>query len=118
MHDKVIIKDLGLRGVIGIYDWEREVLQEILVNIEVDTDISRAAQEDKIDHCVNYRTISKKVIKYVEEVKPFTVERMAEDVAAMCLEETQAISVKVRVEKPGAVRFSRSVGVEIFRQKA
>jgi FolB domain-containing protein len=113
--DRIIIEDLLVRGVIGISDREREQPQDIMINIEIYTDISKAAKTDQIEDCVNYRTIAKKVIAYVEKVGRFTVEALSEDIATMCLAEQGALGVRVRVEKPGAVRFSRSVGVEIER---
>lgn len=113
--DKVIIKDLLVRGIIGINDWERQKLQDILINITITTDIGKAAETDKIEDCVNYRTISKKVISLVESKKRFTVEALASDIATMILSEPLTESVTVRVEKPGAVRFADSVGVEISR---
>ncbi|MHB8087893.1 MAG: dihydroneopterin aldolase, partial [Anaerolineaceae bacterium] len=66
---------------------------------------------------VNYRTIAKKVLAHTEMIKRYTVEALAEDIAKLCLEDKKVKSVLVRVEKPGAVRFSRSVGVEIIREQ-
>jgi FolB domain-containing protein len=115
--DKIIIKNLLLQGIIGINDWERETPQDILINIEIATDISKAAASDQIEDSVNYRTVSKKVIAHIEEAKRFTVEALANDIADLCLGEKHAKKVKVRVEKPGAVRFAESVGVEIERSQ-
>jgi FolB domain-containing protein len=115
--DKVIIKDLLVRGIIGINDWERETLQEILINIEIDADLRKAGADDAIEHSVNYRTVSKKVIAHAESAARLTVEALATDIAALVLEDPQAHRVRVRVEKPGAVRFAQSVGVEIERSR-
>ncbi|MBX3049067.1 MAG: dihydroneopterin aldolase [Anaerolineales bacterium] len=115
--DKVIIKDLLVRGIIGINDWEREHPQDILINIEIGADLHAAGQSDAIEDCVNYRTVSKKVMAHTERAARLTVEALAADIAALCLEEPGALSVKVRVEKPGAVRFAQSVGVEIERSR-
>jgi FolB domain-containing protein len=115
--DKVIIKDLLVRGIIGINDWERETLQEILINIEIETDLRKAGADDAIEHSVNYRTVSKKVIAHAESAARLTVEALAADIAALVLEDPQAQRVLVRVEKPGAVRFAQSVGVEIERSR-
>jgi FolB domain-containing protein len=116
--DKIIISDLLIRGVIGISERERESPQDILVNITIYTDISKAARSDNVEDSVNYRTISKKVLAHTETIKRYTVEALAEDIAQLCLEHPMAKSVVVRVEKPGAVRFSRSVGVEIERHRS
>lgn len=115
--DKILIKDLLIRGVIGISEKEREQPQDILVNIEISADISTAGRTDNVEDSVNYRTIAKKVLAHTETIKRFTVEALAEDIAKLCLEDKKVQSVLVRVEKPGAVRFSRSVGVEIIRKQ-
>jgi FolB domain-containing protein len=115
--DKILIKDLLIRGVIGISEREREQPQDILVNIEISADISTAGKSDNVEDSVNYRTIAKKVLAHTETIKRFTVEALAEDIAKLCLEDNKVQSVLVRVEKPGAVRFSRSVGVEIIRKQ-
>ncbi len=113
--DKVIIRDLVARGIIGINDWEREKPQEILINIEIGTDLRQAGQTDDIQHTVNYRTIAKKTLRHAETAARQTVEALAEDIAQICLSEPGVHRASVRVEKPGAVRFARSVGVEIER---
>lgn len=115
--DKIFIKDLLIRGVIGISEREREQPQDILVNIELFADISTAAISDNVEDSVNYRTVAKKILAHVEAIKRYTVEALAEDIARLCLEDQKVVSVLVRVEKPGAVRFSRSVGVEIVRTR-
>ena len=115
--DKIFITDLLIRGVIGITEKEREQPQDILVNVIIGADTMPAAESDNVELSVNYRTVTKKILTHVETVKRFTVEALAADVATLCLEEPYAQSVVVRVEKPGAVRFARSVGVEIERHK-
>jgi FolB domain-containing protein len=85
--DKVIIKDLLARGIIGINDWERKKKQEILINIEVTADLHAAGESDDIADCVNYRTISKKVLHHSETAERLTVEALAADIAKFCLEE-------------------------------
>ncbi len=115
--DKVIIKDLLVRGIIGITDYERRLPQDILVNIVLYTDIHKAGQTDNIEDCINYSTVAKKVIAHAESIQRYTVEALATDIAAICLGEKGVQSVWVRVEKPGAVRFARSVGVEIERTR-
>lgn len=113
--DKIIIKDLLIRGIIGISERERSQRQDILVNIVLFSDISAAGMSDNINHCINYRTVAKKTIAYVERSARYTVEALASDIARFCLEEPGVKGVQVRVEKPGAVRFAQSVGVEIER---
>src|SRR5262245_58641745 len=115
--DKVIINDLLARGIIGINEVERIRPQDILINIELTTDLHRAGETDNIADCVNYRTVAKKAITHAETAQRFTVEALAADIARLCLEEPGVVVVLVRVEKPGAVRFAKSVGVEIERFK-
>ena len=115
--DQVLITDLLVRGIIGINDWEREKPQDILINIALFADLHDAGGSDEIADCINYRTIAKKVQEHAEEAQRFTVEALAADIAAICLEEPRVEKVQVRVEKPGAVRFARSVGVEIERAR-
>ncbi len=115
--DKVLIRDLSARGIIGINDWEREKEQEILINITLFGDLSAAGISDDIGDCINYRTIAKKVQQHAETAGRLTVEALAADIAGICLAEANVFGVQVRIEKPGAVRFSRSVGVEIERMK-
>jgi FolB domain-containing protein len=115
--DKIFVKDLVARGIIGVNAWEREVLQEIRINLILFTDTRKAGVSDDIADSVNYRTISKKVLNHAETAGRLTVEALAEDLAGLCLEDSRVQKVIVRVEKPGAARFAESVGVEIERSR-
>jgi FolB domain-containing protein len=114
--DKVEIRDLLVRGVIGVNEWERQVEQDILVNLTLFSDLKRAGASDDIEDTVNYRTVAKAVIDHIESHQPYTVESLADDIAHLCLAQPNVRRVRVKVEKPGALRFARSVGVEIERQ--
>lgn len=114
--DRIFIKDLLLRGIIGINDWEREKKQDILINVSLFADLRKAGVSDSIEDSVNYRTITKKIIRHVEQSERFTVEALAQDIVSICLQESGVLKARVRVEKPGALRFARSVGVEIERE--
>lgn len=116
--DKIYITNLIARGIIGINDWEREKPQEIRINITLYADISRAGETDSLDSSVNYRTIAKKALALAEREAYYTVEALAHNIAKIALEEDGVQKVTVGVEKPGAVRFSESVGVEITRERA
>ena len=116
--DQVFITDLVARGVIGVNDWEREKPQDILINIVLFTDLRKAGQSDDVQDSVDYRSVAKKVLAQAETARRLTVEALAADLAQVCLEAPRVEKVRVRVEKPGAVRFSRSVGVEIERTHA
>ena len=113
--DQVIISDLLVRGIIGISEHERAQPQDILINVIIFTDISAAAKSDSIDDCVNYRTMTKKIMAFAENACRWSVEALTNDIAQLLLKENGVQKVRVRVEKPGAVRFARSVGVEIER---
>jgi FolB domain-containing protein len=113
--DQIEIRDLLLRGIIGINDWEREKKQDILINITLFGDLAPAGDSDRIEDTINYRTLTKAVIEHVESVGRFTVEALATDIARLCLETPGVERARVRVEKPGALRFARSVGVCIER---
>jgi len=114
--DKTFIKDLVAHGIIGVNEWERENPQEILINITVFTDTQRAAESDDLADCVDYSSLARKVQTHAETAARFTVEALANDLAAICLEQELVEKVIVRVEKPGAVRFAASAGVEVERE--
>jgi len=113
--DKIIIRDLLLRGIIGINDDERVNKQDILINLVIYADTRPAAASDDITDAVNYRTITKRIIAHVEGSSDFLVEKLVEDIARFVVMDYKAEMVTVRVEKPGALRFAESVGVEITR---
>ena len=89
-----------------------------MINIVLYADTRAAGASDDISDAVNYRTITKRIIKLVEESRFYLVEKMAAEIAAVCLEDPRVEEVGVRVEKPGALRFARSVGVEIHRTRS
>ena len=115
--DKVFIKDLRAHGIIGIYPHERHAPQDILINITVYTDTSRAAQTDDIADCVDYDALAKKVKSHAESAARLTVEALANDIAQLCLGERGVEKVNIRIEKTDAVPDAASVGVEIERSK-
>lgn len=116
--DKIIIRDLLLRGIIGINPDERVKKQDILINVVIDADIRQAAQSDDIEDAVNYKSITKRIIEHVEASSDFLVEKMVTDLARIVIMEFGVERVMVRLEKPGALRFAESVGVEIVRTRA
>ena len=115
--DKVIIKNLLARGIIGVNDWERKRAQNILINVTMFTDTRPVGETDSLEDCVNYSTMSKKLLAHAESINRLTVEALANDLAKLCLQEKGVQKVIVTVEKPGAVRFAESVGVEIERSR-
>jgi dihydroneopterin aldolase/D-erythro-7,8-dihydroneopterin triphosphate epimerase len=115
MSDKILISDLLIRCVIGVHDWERKDKQDVLINIELDADLSAAGASDDFQDAVDYRAITKKVIELVQGSSFYLVEALAEAITGICLEDDRVRRARVRVEKPGALRFARSVGVEVDR---
>jgi FolB domain-containing protein len=118
MSDQIQIKDLLLRAILGINEEERRNRQDVLINIVLHADTRAAGASDEIEDAVNYRTITKRVIKMGEESEFYLVERMAAEIATICLEDPRVEAVDVRVEKPGALRFARSVGVQVHRSRS
>jgi FolB domain-containing protein len=114
---KVFISDLVVRGIIGVNDSERESPQEIVINLGLFTDLRRAGASDDIADCIDYQVVADKVMAHAQSAGRFTVEALAADIARIGLGEPGVERVLVRVEKPGAVRSCRSVGVEIERER-
>ena len=115
--DRILIRDLLVRGVIGLNEWERKQKQDILINLTVFSDLRRAGATDNVANTLNYRSITKAVIALVESSSFFLVEALATEIARLAIVEFGVLRVVVRVEKPGALRFASSVGVEIDRSK-
>jgi FolB domain-containing protein len=116
MQDRIEIKDLLLRTIIGIKPDERVNRQDVLLNLGLNVDLRPAAQGDDIEAAVNYRTVTKAVIELVEGSSYQTVERLATEVARLIVTRFPVAEATVSLEKPGAVRFARSVGVTVVRR--
>jgi FolB domain-containing protein len=116
--DHILITDLLARGVIGITERERARPQDILINVVLHADISQAARSDDIADCVDYSVVARLLLAHAESAARQTVEALVSDLAEICLQQAGVQGVRIRVEKPGAVRFARSVGVEIERFRA
>lgn len=117
MPDRIIINDLFLRTIIGVNDDERTNRQDVLVNLALTVDTRAAGRSDDIADTVNYRTLTKRVIDLVEGSQFFLVEKLAEEIAQLCLEDRRVQDVTVTVEKPAALRFAKSVGLSIVRTR-
>jgi len=113
--DIIFLKDLRIDCVIGIWDWERQIRQTVIIDLEMATDIRRAAASDAIDDTLNYKAVAKRLQAFVSDSKFQLIETMAEAVAGIVLKEFQVPWVRVRVNKRGAVRGATDVGVEIER---
>jgi dihydroneopterin aldolase/D-erythro-7,8-dihydroneopterin triphosphate epimerase len=115
--DKILIKDLLLRCIVGINESERREKQDVLINVAIWANLTEAAETDDVSKTVDYKGITKDIVKLVENSEFFLVETLAESVANVCLQHERVEKVRVTIEKPGALRFARSVGVEILRKK-
>ncbi len=115
--DKIFITALKTETIVGIFDWERQVKQTVIVDIEISADIVKAALSDSIDDTINYKRIAKRVLGFVEESKFHLVETLAEHIAMLLLEEFGVSWVSLSLSKPGAIRSSRDVGVKLERDR-
>jgi FolB domain-containing protein len=115
MTDTLIIRDLLVRTVIGVTEEERRDKQDVLISVALETDTAAPGKSDDIADAVNYRTITKRILALAEKNAYHLIERFAEEIAGICLEEPRVAGVRVTVEKPGALRFARSVCVTIER---
>jgi dihydroneopterin aldolase len=115
MKDTVFVRDLEARAIIGINDWEREKRQTVLIDLDLACDASAAAADEDIEKAVNYRSVAKAVLKHAETGNYYLVETLAERLAALIREDFGVPWVRIRIRKPGAVRFSSEVGIEIER---
>ncbi|MDJ0765984.1 MAG: dihydroneopterin aldolase [Myxococcota bacterium] len=113
--DKIYIRDLAARCIIGFKGWEREKKQDVLINIALYADLSTAGKSDQVADTIDYKQVKHRVLDMVEGTSFFLIERLAEAIAARCLEDARVKRVDVIVDKPGALRFARSVAVEIAR---
>ena len=116
--DKIHIRNLSTRCIVGIYPEERENKQDVLINITLHADFLKACQSDRIEDTVDYKTVKKKVVAMVESSEFFLIERLAQAVADLCLESPGVTRVAVTVDKPGALRYADSVAVEISRARS
>lgn len=116
--DRILIKDLLVRCIIGVRDEERRDKQDVLINVALMTDLRKAGMSDRLEDSLDYRALNKQILIVVERSQFFLVEAMAQAVADICLGNPQVQEVTVRVEKPGALRFAHSAGVEIVRKRA
>ncbi|MBI2435880.1 MAG: dihydroneopterin aldolase [Candidatus Hydrogenedentes bacterium] len=115
--DKIYIRDLQTRCVVGIFPHEREALQDVLINVTLHVDLKPAAGTDNIADTVDYKGLKNQILECVEQSKFFLIEALAEAVAGVCLKPPRVRRVTVTVDKPGALRFARSVAVEIERER-
>lgn len=115
--DRICICDLLVRCILGINDSERREKQDVLINLAIYTDMRKAGKSDRIEDSVDYRALKKRILAMAESSQYFLEEALADAVAELCLGDPRVLQVEVRVEKPNALRFARSVAVEITRRR-
>jgi FolB domain-containing protein len=115
--DRILISDLLVRCIIGVNEEERREKQDVVINLAIALDLSKAGKSDRFEDTVDYRDIKKRIMAMAENSRFYLVEALAEAVARICLEHPAISEAQVRVEKPSALRFARSVGVEITRRR-
>ena len=115
--DKIILTDLRIDAVIGIWDWEKRNPQTISIDLEMQTDTKKASQLDSIEDALDYKAVSKRVKQFIQASQFNLIETLAENVATIILEEFDVQWLKLRISKPFAIRNSRNVGVSIERTK-
>jgi len=113
--DRIFITTLSAEAVIGIYDWERGVKQRLEIDLEIWMDLRAAAKSDSIDDTLNYKSVAKRVLSFVEASRFRLVEALAGEIARIVLDEFKVARVRITVHKPGAIRHSRDVGVVVER---
>jgi len=118
MTDKIILEQLEIECLIGVFDWERKTKQIVTIDLELECDMSAAARTDDIDNAVNYKDIAKAIIAHVGPSEYHLIETMAENVAGICLSDGGVKRATVTVSKPGAVRGSKNVAVRVTRPAA
>ncbi len=115
--DRILISDLAARCIIGVNEEERREKQDVLINISLYADLTAACKSDRFEDTVDYRSLKKRILSMVENSHHYLIEALAESVARICLSDPKVVEVTVRVEKPSALRFARTVGVEITRSR-
>ena len=113
--DKIFLSELKIDTIIGIWEWERRIRQTVVIDLEMSADIARAAATDEVADTLNYKLVAKRIQGFVADSSFQLVETLAERIAGIIREEFDVVWVKVRVNKPGAIRGSKAVGVLIER---
>ncbi len=115
--DTVFLRGLAIETTIGFFEWERHVRQTVVLDLEIPVDCARAASTDSVDNTVDYKAIAKRCIAFVEAAQYNLVETLAHQLATTLLAEFDIAWTRLSVNKPGAIRGSRAVGVKIERRK-
>jgi D-erythro-7,8-dihydroneopterin triphosphate epimerase len=115
--DKIYIRDLAVRCIIGVNHDERTEKQDVVINVILFTDTRNAGQTDILENSVDYKMVKNAVLSLVENSAFLLIEKLAEEIAKVCLDDSKVQKVNVTVDKPGALRYTRSVAVEVVRTR-
>lgn len=113
--DRIFLSEMKIETTVGIWEWEKRIKQQVIIDIEMSADIKKAAASDQIEDTLNYKAVAKSVRKLVEESSFQLVETMAEKISELVIGEHNVSWVRVKVNKPGAIRGSKGVGIIIER---
>ena len=113
--DRIFLSEMKIDTTVGIWEWEKRIKQQVIIDIEMSADIKKAAATDQIEDTLNYKAVAKSVRKLVEESSFQLVETMAEKISELVIGEHNVSWVRVKVNKPGAIRGSKGVGIIIER---
>lgn len=116
--DRIFLHGLSAECIIGFIDWERRVKQTVVLDIELPVDCARAARTDEVADTLDYKKVAKRVLAFVEASEFRLVETLAHRLALLILQEFGLPWVRLSLNKPGAIRHSRDVGVRIERTRA
>jgi dihydroneopterin aldolase/D-erythro-7,8-dihydroneopterin triphosphate epimerase len=115
--DKIYIRDLEIRCIIGVNQVERTEKQDVVINVILFTDTRKAGRTDALADSVDYKRVKKAILSLVESSEFLLIEKLADEIAKVCLDDSKVQKVNVTVDKPGALRYTRSVAVEIVRTR-
>ncbi len=116
-EDKIYIRDLSIRCIIGVNQDVRTEKQDVVINVILFTDTRRAGQTDDLEDSVDYKKVKKTILSLVESSEFLLIEKLADEIAKICLDDSKVQKVNVTVDKPGALRYTHSVAVEIVRTR-
>ena len=116
--DRIHMRDLRCYCIVGIFEHERKTKQEVVINLTIYADLSKPCASDNIEDTINYKSLKQDILSMVENSGFFLIEKMAEEIATICLRDARVQRCDVSVDKPGALRYARSVAVEITRQRS
>jgi dihydroneopterin aldolase len=116
-NDKIFIRDLAVRCIIGVNQDERTEKQEVIINVILFTDTRKAGKTDALEDSVDYKKVKKTILSLVEKSEFLLIEKLAEEIVKVCLDDSKVQKANVTIDKPGALRYTRSVAVEIVRTR-